>query len=129
MQDALERALRSSLPADTNERAWLCRVMRNLFIDRVRRHAVRRDHFDSELLPSGVADNSAWWEQLSEADVRAEIPRLPSHQRATFELFTFDGKSYDAIAQQLGISKNTVGTRVLRARQALRAMLTERYGS
>lgn len=129
VQDALERALRSCRPPDTNEGAWLSRVMRNLFIDRVRQQAARREQLEHGVLATGVADDGAWWERLSEADVRAEVARLPPQQRTTFELFTFAGKSYDAIAEELGISKNTVGTRVLRARQALRAMLTERYGS
>lgn len=129
VQDTLERALRATLPVHTNEGAWLSRVMRNLFIDRVRQQAVRREQLDGGVPPSGVSEDGAWWERLSEADVRAEVARLPPQQRATFELFTFGGESYDTIAEQLGISKNTVGTRVLRARHALRAMLTERYGS
>ena len=37
-------------------------------------------------------------------------------------LFAFDGLSYDEIARRQGISKNTVGTRVLRARRRLRAL-------
>lgn len=129
VQDTLERALRSTVPADVNERAWLARVMRNLFIDRVRQQASRRERLDRGVLPSSVAEDGAWWERLSEADVRAEVARLPPQQRTTFELFTFAGQSYDMIAEQLGISKNTVGTRVLRARHALRAMLSQRYGS
>ncbi len=129
MQDTLELALRSTLPAEVNERAWLSRVMRNLFIDRVRQQAARRDRLDRGVLPASDAEDGAWWERLSEADVRAEVARLPPQQRTTFELFTFAGKSYDVIAEQLGISKNTVGTRVLRARHALRTMLCERYGS
>lgn len=129
MQDTLERALRSSLPVDTNERAWLSRVMRNLFIDRLRQQATRRELLARGVMPASAAGESAWWEQLTEADVRAELARLPPQQRVTFELFTFCGKSYDEIAEELGISKNTVGTRVLRARQALRARLTKRYAS
>lgn len=129
MQDTLERALRCNVPVHTNERAWLSRVMRNLFIDRVRQQTARREQLERGVLPADVAEDGAWWQRLSEADVRAEVARLPPQQRATFELFTFAGESYDTIAEQLGISKNTVGTRVLRARHALRAMLTERYGS
>ena len=128
LQDTYVRALASSIPEGANERAWLSRVMRNLFIDRVRQQTARRAQLERGL-PSHVAEDGAWWQRLSEADVRAEVARLPPQQRATFELFTFAGESYDTIAEQLGISKNTVGTRVLRARHALRAMLTERYGS
>src|SRR5690606_1579286 len=116
-------------PVDANERAWLSRVMRNLFIDRMRQQTTRRELLERGIPTEDVDDETAWWEQLTEADVRAELQRLPPQQRVTFELFTFGGKSYAEIAVQLGISKNTVGTRVLRVRQALRARLTKRYAS
>jgi RNA polymerase sigma-70 factor (ECF subfamily) len=46
----------------------------------------------------------------------------------TFELFAFEGRSYDDIAAALGIAKATVGTRILRARQKLRELLTMERG-
>lgn len=42
----------------------------------------------------------------------------------TFELFSFEGRSYDAIAADLGIAKATVGSRILRVRDKLRALLS-----
>src|SRR5690606_33131572 len=58
VQDTLERALRSSLPVDTNERAWLSRVMRNLFIDRLRQQATRRELLARGVMPASAAGES-----------------------------------------------------------------------
>lgn len=131
VQDVLERALRTSAPEGANAIAWLSRMMRNLFIDRVRQHAARRAVFEAaaEALSPQAPSDPVWWEELAEADVRAEVACLPAPQRTTFERFTFAGQSYDEIAVALGVARNTVGTRVLRARLALRARLTERVAA
>ncbi len=128
VQDVLEKTLHSPVPADANPRAWLSRVLHNLFIDKLRRNHARREDLVPEPLPTSVAEESVWWESLTEDTVRAQLAKLPEDQRVTFELFTFDGKSYDDIAARLGIAKTTVGTRILRARQKLRELLIRERG-
>lgn len=129
VQDLFEKTLRASapIPAGANERAWLSRVLHNLFIDKLRRRAARReDPLDAPVEPPH--DERAWWQTLTADEVRATLARLPEEQRMTFELFAFDGRSYDEIAATLGIAKATVGTRILRARQRLRDILTQERG-
>lgn len=125
VQDVLERALThaASIPAD-DPRPWLIRVMRNLFIDRMRaRHrAPRQEPIEEQQVPYTPPPAQLWWQQLEPADIRARLAELPAELRTTFELFAFDGLSYDQIAARQGIAKNTVGTRVLRARRRLRAL-------
>jgi RNA polymerase sigma-70 factor (ECF subfamily) len=129
VQDVFERALRAaSLPEEDVARAWLSRVLYNLFIDRLRRQHVRHEPLVDDPPDRAAADTPAWWESLGEPQIRAELARLSEAQRATFELFSFHDKSYRAIAAELGIAMATVGTRVLRARETLRLRLTERYG-
>jgi RNA polymerase sigma-70 factor (ECF subfamily) len=130
VQDVLERALRAAPPAGANERAWLGRVMHNLFIDKLRRRAARREDPSSAMIEevSPASDELPWWISLTEADVRAQLARLPEEQRVTFELFAFAGASYDEIAARLGIAKATVGTRILRARQRIREQLAKERG-
>ena len=128
VQDVFERTLRSPIPPGANERAWLSRVMSNLFIDKLRRRNARReDPIEAE--PAMVRpEPGAWWEALTAEDVRAQLARLPAEQRETFELFAFERKSYDDIAAALGIAKATVGTRILRARQKIRELLAKERG-
>lgn len=128
MQDLFEKAIRApdTIPQDVNERAWLSRVMHNLFIDKLRRQAARREEpIEAAASPAAPVDERAWWERLTAEQVRAKLAYLPEDQRITFELFAFEGRSYDEIVAQLGIAKATVGTRILRARQRLRVLLAE----
>src|SRR5882762_5276443 len=45
VQDVFEKAFRAAqpIPDGVNERAWLSRVLHNLFIDKLRRRAARRE--------------------------------------------------------------------------------------
>jgi RNA polymerase sigma-70 factor (ECF subfamily) len=122
VQDLYERVMRSEMPAGANQRAWISRIMQNLFIDKLRRRAARPEHHVEVEVAAPPREERAWWEMLSEHDVRAKLSQLPEDQRVTFELFAFAGKSYDEIAATLKIAKNTVGTRILRARTRLREL-------
>lgn len=129
VQDLFEKTMRSgaSIPDGANERAWLSRVLHNLFIDKLRRRNARREDPLEEPFELPIEER-AWWQTLSLDEIRATLARLPEDQRMTFELFAFDGRSYDQIAAKLGIAKATVGTRILRARQKLREILTTERG-
>jgi RNA polymerase sigma-70 factor (ECF subfamily) len=128
VQDTFLRTLKSPIPAGANERAWLSRVMHNLFIDAIRRRGARREDELGEVA-APLAHDEAWWKSLSADDVRAAVARLPDEQRIVFTMFAFEGKSYIEIAEATGIAKATVGTRILRARQRIRELLVEgRHG-
>lgn len=126
MQDLFEKTVRSpsSIPPGANERAWLSRVMHNLFIDKLRRKHARREEPMVADVVAGTTDDHPWWESLTATEVRAQVAKLPDEQRVTFELFAFQGKSYDAIAAELNIAKGTVGSRIQRARAKLKQLLT-----
>ena len=128
VQDLFERVLRTEMPAGANERAWISRIMHNLFIDKLRRRAARPEQPVEADLPAPANDERTWWEMLTEKDVRAKLAQLPEDQRVTFELFAFQNQSYDEIAAKLKIAKNTVGTRILRARTRLRELFMAERG-
>ena len=130
VQDVLEKTVRSpqAIPPGANERAWLSRVLHNLFIDRLRRKQARREDPIAVEVPAAPGEEHAWWESLTLGDIRAKLEQISEEQRVTFELFAFEGKSYDEIAARLGIAKATVGTRILRARTRLKELLTKERG-
>lgn len=125
VQDVFEKTARTSkpIPDGVNERAWLSRVLHNLFIDTLRRRRARAEEPLDPALELPIEDGP-WWQRITMDEVRATLDRLPEAQRATFELFAFEGLSYDDIAAVQGIAKATVGTRILRARLKLRELLT-----
>lgn len=127
VQDVLVKAVKTPerIPPDA-VRPWLIRVMRNTFVDRLRRASATpwHDDIDRVDLPSPTAEAPAWWTALDAEDIRARMAMLPDDQRAVFELFAFEGLSYQEIAARLGVPKATVGTRILRARRRLRELFT-----
>lgn len=113
------------LPDGVNHVAWMARVMRNLFIDRLRTRTAQQGAVPLEdvVLAAPSPDERAWWEELSPARIREAAAGLPVELRETFERFAFGRESYKEIAAALGVPVATVGTRVLRARRRLRAAL------
>ena len=128
VQDTFERALRAydRLAPGANVRGWLIAILHNLFIDQCRR--ARRAPRTAELLPDVAAAPAdppppPAWTRLSAEQVRAALDRLDPPFRQAYELHALEGRSYQEISSTLGIPKNTVGTRLIRARQKLKALL------
>ena len=130
VQDVLERTMLhfERLPDGVDHRAWMTRVMRNMFIDRVRRRA-SAPVASLEVEPVAPPDEpAAWWEGLDAEDVRTRLAEVPEDQRRAFDLFALEGCSYQTIAERLGVPKATVGTRILRARRKLKQLFTRASG-
>jgi RNA polymerase sigma-70 factor, ECF subfamily len=113
------------LPPNVNHAAWMARVMRNLFVDRVRARAAAPSPVDVDdvALSAPSPDERTWWEDLSPEQIRTAADQLPAELAQAFSLFAFEHRSYKQIAAELGVPVATVGTRVLRARRRLRALL------
>jgi RNA polymerase sigma-70 factor, ECF subfamily len=129
VQEVLLRAVTHStqLPSRVNLRAWMTQLMKNAFVDQLRR-AKTRSKVDSAIdpAPEEAADQLPWWHALDAEHVRAATAELPDELRETFERFAFRGESYQVIAEALAIPKTTVGTRILRARRRIKALLEAR---
>jgi RNA polymerase sigma-70 factor, ECF subfamily len=127
VQDVMLKAVAhfDRLPADVNHAAWMARVMRNLFVDRVRARASSPSPVDLDDVPlsAPVPDERAWWEELSASEIAEAVAQLPDELRIAFERFAFERQSYKEISAALGVPVATVGTRVLRARRRLRTLL------
>jgi len=138
VQDTIERALRHQgrFCPGTSLRSWLMRIMRNLFIDWCREKTRHRDLADNqgpeldENEPS-VEDPEPIrpWDLLDSADLTAVLQGIDERLRRTFELATFEGLSYEAIATLTGVRVSTVGTRLLRARNRMRLLLLDRLNA
>jgi len=125
IQDTFERALRflsSGHPRPTQMRPWLVSILRHVFIDRMRRTAVAFVEIADE--PRAVEqDPQPPWSAVSIDKVRSAVATLDPELRVPFELHYFAQLRYKDIAVQLGMPANTVATRLLRARKALREVL------
>jgi len=126
--------------------AWLYRVARNRIVDRFRkrrpeaggeipRNASEEDALRLEdLLPSPDAGPEALYARsvlLEELD--AALEELPDEQRAVFVAHEIDGRSFRQLAEETGLSVNTLLSRkryaVLRLHRRLQAIYEEFMGS
>lgn len=128
-QETMVRALSAigGIGRDVCIKAWLPAIMRNLHIDRARRH--RREPVHLSLDEAGaeldeVASPSSASYRLEVSQVLAALAALPEKFRGPFELYTFHGLSYREIADEYGLSLATVGTRLHRARAKLEKLLS-----
>lgn len=115
--------------------AWLFRVARNRIIDRWRKKR--------ELPLSAVADDDDWLDlNLPSADGDPELAyargvvlqalqdaldELPEAQRAVFLAHEIEGRSFNEMAQESGVSVNTLLARKRYAVQFLRRRLADFY--
>lgn len=118
--------------------AWFFRILRNLVFDESRRHERRRtvsldvpvqgpfgEESYADLLPD---QEEAVLEVLERRDagaaVRRALDKLSPEHRAVLALCDMEGRSYEEAAKVLEVPLGTVRSRVNRARQAFRAVLS-----
>ena len=139
-QNAMLRVLRSYGtydPAYTMEQ-WLSRIVRNLYIDRLRAEGRRRETPLDDKGPDD--DRLSRAESLAEdrprpeddaqrADeasvVRRAVAALPPELSMAVTLVDIEGQSYDEAAKALELPISTLGVRVFRGRKMLRARLKD----
>ncbi len=145
VQDALIRALRS---LDTLERpesfsGWVKRIAANAAIQRVRDRCRRRERPIESMLPTYHQDGhrdvtGPRWDasgvsSLEREEVRRKVreamEQLPDAYRTVLMLRDLAGFNTEQAADALGISQGLVKVRLHRARQALRELLEEEFGS
>jgi RNA polymerase sigma-70 factor, ECF subfamily len=130
VQDAIVRGMAAldRFKPGTNLRAWLMRIMVNLFIDHCRHRAARpalvpvpddlAEEHEPEAEPPPLSARVTI-EQLQQA-----LTQLDPLFREVYELRIKKNRSYEQIASELHIPVATVGSRLLRARERLCRLLT-----
>ncbi len=120
-QDAFVRAYKA-LPDFRGQaavRSWLYRIATNLALNAVQ----RRREFPADSLPEAEARGGPEREAVRiemAAHLRAAIDQLPEDLKQPLVLREYGYRSYQEIADELDLPLNTVRTRILRARRALR---------
>jgi len=138
VQEALYRGFRSlhTFRRGSRFRAWMFRILHNVFINRIRRERMAPAATDpADLDPSDhdhpVPDLRGMGELPDVADrhfderVKAAVDALPESFRVPMVLFSLGGLSYQEIADTLEIPIGTVMSRLHRARRQLRRELSE----
>ena len=127
---ALERF--DSFRSGTNCRAWLMRILRNTWIDDLRRKKTAGPQLpvDETLLAQPPHPEQTAWtdatdilENFSDEDVIGAMKQLPDEQRLTLFLVDVEQFSHEEVAEITDVAVGTVKSRSSRARSMLRARL------
>jgi RNA polymerase sigma-70 factor (ECF subfamily) len=137
VQEAFARALgkHAQFEPGGNVRAWLFRIMRNLYIDTWRRAKGRpeRERLGDDEPPDvagpdrEVLRGDEELERLRSVvaeDIEAALRKLPVDAQ-TIVLLDLEGLTYEELAEVLGCNIGTVRSRLSRARARLRELLSD----
>lgn len=143
VQDAFISAFKAldRFAGDAKLSTWLHRIVVNTALMRLRTRKRRPEEPLDSLLPAFKDDGHQQHEPVEWRDgadvalernetrafVRAQIDRLSETYRTVLLLRDIEELSTPEVARALGISENAVKIRLHRARQALRALLDERF--
>jgi RNA polymerase sigma-70 factor, ECF subfamily len=123
VQGTCEKAFanKSSFQTGTRLDAWLFRILRNLWIDRLRKDKTEgqaEDIDEAVDLPESSSDPAAET-QLLLRQVSDLITKLPQVQREVIMLVCVEDLSYREAAETLDVPIGTVMSRLARARQEI----------
>ena len=112
-----------------DERGFLLRLVRNAAIDLFRRRGVREavneawgESPAARFVPTPDPDEAAFREALKDG-----LGELPAEQREVVHLKLWEGRTFEAIAELLGLSLNTVASRYRYGLDKLRRRLRPLY--
>lgn len=122
-QETFLRAWRSldSLKDDKAAKAWLITILRRENARRFERKQFDYSDVEQDLLEDNIANSSE--EQTEQYLIRRQIGRLEIEYREPLLLQLIGGFSGDEIAELLALNRNTVMTRLFRARNQLKELL------
>jgi RNA polymerase sigma-70 factor (ECF subfamily) len=125
VQDTFERAWRSfdALHDDACARGWLVRILRNAWVDQLRRRHLDIVQLGDLAEPAALSEEPSRWERIGLDDVRLAIDTLDEPFRTVAVLHDIDGLSYSEIATRLQIRYQTAATRLHRAHTRMRELL------
>ena len=132
VQDTLARAWekRRLWQAGTDLRAWLFTVMHNVFVNQraLARREARNVSLDADGEPGDVWHLAVRAGQQTHVELRemlAQFANLPAEQREVLVLAAVEELKYEEIAEVLDIPVGTVMSRLSRAREKLRRIVSD----
>jgi RNA polymerase sigma-70 factor (ECF subfamily) len=126
VQDTLVRAVAAvdSWQPDSNMRAWLFTIMKNVMRNDFRRAKNADIHVGDEIdnHPATAVDGNQE-ARLALTDLQRALNELPSEFKQVVLLCAVEGFQYEEVASILNIPVGTVRSRLSRGRAALRTLL------
>lgn len=103
-----------------NRRAYLYMTVRNRCLDHLRRKGIQTESLKPYDTYGIIDDDDAQQRSQIEARLWTAIDSLPEKCREIFLMSKRDGLKYEEIAEELGISENTVRNQISKALKTLK---------
>lgn len=107
---------------------WLYRILTNICVDQLRRHAARTAYDARAVQGVAAVDSANHRPPDAYLDLHRALGRIPREARVLLALRYVNGLSYGELARIRGISVNTVKSQLARGKSLLRAELGEQGG-
>lgn len=127
--------IREMLEISVSIRSYLLRAVRNRCINYLNSEWEKREIAFSSLMPDEITDDKitisdshplgTLLERELEEEIYKAIDKLPNECRRVFDKSRFEGKTYEEISQELGISVNTVKYHIKNALASLQTNLSK----
>lgn len=115
---------RNKIYLKNSVKSYLFQSARNECLNYLKHQSVEEKY---RMHVTNVSSDSFFHDRLEEEEVNRliyqTIRTLPPRCRQVFELSRFEGKSFDEIAQELSISKNTIKNQLVSALKQIRQVL------
>lgn len=115
---------RSTINPELNFTSYLFTIIKNRVFDylkEVKKNEFLKEKFWEQVLEYKAIDNEVKEERF--AKVKEAVENLSEKRKIIIKLNYEEGKSYEEIANQLNISKNTVKNQLVKAKQVIRKQL------
>lgn len=134
LQDTFMAVFRNleTFRGDSAFKSWLMKIAHYRCIEFYRK---RKSTVDYELIPEAFNEDGENCPEMSALnqqqgdEVVAAMSKLPVNQRAVIEMKFFQHLTFDDIAGQLGISSNTVKSRLYAGLEKMKQVLEVAYGN
>ena len=127
--------IRETLEISVSIRSYLLRAVRNRCINYLNSEWEKREIAFSSLMPDEITDDKmtisdshplgTLLERELEEEIYKAIDKLPNECRRVFDKSRFEGKTYEEISQELGISVNTGKYHIKNALASLQTSLSK----
>ena len=115
---------RKVINPELNFNSYLFTIIKNRVFDHlkeVKKNTLLKERYWKNILEYRAADNEVLEERLFK--VKSAVEKLSTKRKEIIKLNYEEGKSYEEIADQLNISKNTVKNQLVKAKQIIRKQL------
>ncbi len=124
LQDTVERAIaKIKLYKEGDLKAWLCTIMRNLFLTAIRKEELqpKRTQEIARRTPTEAQPNQI--HRLEVTEVLAAMDKLPEHLQRSLIAVGVEGLDYQELTEREDLPIGTIKSRICRGHAALRKIL------